>query len=485
MKDYKKLLADFMNNKRLVLVSNRGPYSFSCTKNGQLVENRGGGGLVSALLSLLADIDLEWFSVARSETDAKIGLKGTAIGPNKKSSVKFLKIPQEKYSSYYNKMCNEIFWFIQHSLWDNTYQPVFSDGTNEAWKNYELVNQLFGKAVGQGLATASKKQTFVMFQDYHLYTAVTSMPKVPNIRTSHFTHIPWPAVDIIAALPREILIRIMEGLLSHDLVGFHSQDYVKNFIGACEIFLQLPVDIEKQTVMFRGRWVPVKAFPISIDASSLKQEASLAAVRTYEKLLESEKQFIFRADRVDPSKNIIRGFLSFQRMLELAPQLQGRVSFIAYLYESRGDLRFYQQYLKEIKKTVVNINKRFATSRWKPIQLRLADNYYQTLAAYKYFDVLLVNSIADGMNLVAKEGPVLNEHDGVVVLSSKTGAFNELSHFCLPVNPFDINETALTLRKALAMSKEERAARSSLLKDTITINNSAKWLYYQLNNFTS
>lgn len=478
--DYKKLLSDFLNNKRLVLISNRGPYNFSRNKNGKLVENRGGGGLVSALLSLLADIDVEWYSVARSDVDAQIGLKGMPLNSRKKSKVKFIEIDKKTYSSFYNNMCNEIFWFVQHSLWDNTYQPVFGSETTKAWEDYKTVNQLFAEAVWKDLAQSKRRPTFLMFQDYHLYTAASFMPKASNVYTSHFTHIPWPSPDIISALPKEILVSILEGLLSHDLIGFHCESYAHNFIQACELFLQLPVDTQKQMVRFEDRWIPVKAFPISIDSASLLQEASSKPVCLYEQPLKSKKQFIFRADRIDPSKNIVRGFLSFKRMLELAPELKGKVHFIAYLYESRNEINYYRQYLKEIKKTVDNINRRFATSKWKPIHLRLADNYYQTLAAYKYFDVLLVNSIADGMNLVAKEGPVLNTNDGVVILSAKTGAFNELGHFCLPINPFDIDETALTLKKALAMPKKERATRSSLLKSTIRTNNSAKWLYYQL-----
>ena len=281
-------------------------------------------------------------------------------------------------------------------------------------------------------------------------------------------------------MPRNVLTDILKGLLSHDLVGFHCQDYVINFLRTCEDFLDAAVDMERQLVSFEGRWVPVGAFPISIDSDALIDESLKSEVMKNQILTDEKKKFIFRADRIDPSKNIIRGFLSFERMLEMFPRIQENVDFIAYLYESRSAIKYYQDYQEKIKKTVARINERFGRNGWQPIRLRLEDNYFQTLAAYKNFDVLLVNSIADGMNLVVKEGSLINNNNGVVVLSARTGAYNELSRFCLTINPFDINETAKALKKALDMPKKVRAQRNTFLKDIVKKNNSAKWLFYQL-----
>jgi len=476
--DYKKLLQDFLSGKELILVSNRGPYSFELDENGKPVEARGGGGLVSALLSLLADIDVTWLSVARTAVDSQIGLGGVFVGPGKSSKVKFLNLKEDLYSAYYDKMCNEVFWFIQHGLADSTYNPVFNEETNSAWRSYSLVNKYFGEALARYLE-GKRKKTIVMFQDYHLYLAASSLRRNKDVLSCHFTHIPWPAPETMSILPGDILKSVARGLLSNDLIGFHCQSYVSNFLRTCEELLGFEMNVHEQTVKFNGRPVKVAAFPISIDARSLAAEGKLKEVLSFEDSFASKEQIVFRADRVDPSKNIIRGFLSFERMLELFPDLHGKVTFLAYLYESRK-LDYYRRYLQRINETVRQINSRFGTRNWQPVKMRIADNYWQTLAAYKHFDVLLVNSIADGMNLVAKEGSLLNQNNGVLVLSTNTGAFNELSRYCLGVNPFDINETALSLREALAMPRKKRENYSMLLKDVIRTNNSAKWLYYQL-----
>lgn len=476
--NYKKKLINSLQNKQLFLVSNRGPYSFYENSKGHLQKKRGGGGLVTAFLSLVENIDTAWFSLAQSPVDAKIGLDGVAIGPKKRSVLKFVSVSKDLYSRFYNNMCNQILWFVQHNLWDNTYLPVFNYDTDDSWLAYQAVNKKMAEAINSELKT-NDKEIVILFQDYHFYLAGKYLKHQQNIKVAHFTHIPWPSSETFSTLPNNIVAEVIEGLLNHDLIGFHSQDYVENFLQCCEQLLDLPIDTNNKKVKFNDRWVPIGAYPISIDALALNRESDRSEVEEHIKFLPKHK-FILRADRVDPSKNIIRGFLAFERMLDLFPNLIGEVSFLAYLYESRNELENYRKYLGEIKLVVDKINKKYATKEWRPIKLRLADNYHETLAAYKKFDVLLVNSIADGMNLVAKEGPLLNQKHGVVVLSARTGAFNELSKFCIPVNPFDINQTALSMKEALFMSKEEKAARSRYLKVIITNNDSAKWLYHQM-----
>jgi len=478
--EYKKRLEKMLSGKKLILASNRGPYAFEYAENGDLLEKRGGGGLVSAFLSLAGHIDLTWFSVAKTEADKAIGQEGVEVGSRKRSLVKFVEVDSGIYHDYYNKMCNEVLWFIHHGLCDAAYQPVFSREINSAWNSYKQVNARFADSLSEQMALG-EGDNLILFQDYHLYLAARNLQKTQKTWTVHFTHIPWPSPEIISIMPRHILTDILKGLLSHDLVGFHCQEYVVNFLRACEDILDITVDMDHQVVSFEGRWVPVGAFPISIDSNALVDESLCAEVKQNEIIDVDKRRFIFRADRVDPSKNIIRGFLAFERLLENSPEFLGKVDFLAYLYESRTDLKYYQDYVHTIKKTVGRINNRFGDNSWQPIRLRLADNYFQTLAAYKKFDVLLVNSIADGMNLVVKEGSLLNDNDGVVVLSARTGAHNELSRFCLTINPFDINETADSLSKALLMPKKERSQRSIFLKDIVKKNNSAKWLFYQLN----
>lgn len=480
--DYKESLNNLLKGLQLILVSNRGPYTFECQKNGNLEKLRGGGGLISAFLSLLNDVNVTWLSIARSKVDSEIGLKGIKIGPKEQSAAKFLSFDKKIYSSYYNDMCNEVFWFVQHSLIDEHIRKMLEKKKNVAWESYRKVNKRFGEAISKEISLRKEDKTIVLFQDYHQYLAAKYLSKDETVLSSHFTHVPWPAPEIISALPKQMLREIIEGLLNNNLVVFHCEEYVRNFLNTCHEILGLEIDKTEALVAGNKGWVPIKAFPISIDSLALTEESNMSKVRSYESAIRSKKKLIFRADRIDPCKNIIRGFLAFEKMLELFPSFRNKVTFMAYLYESRTDLKRYKKYLVDVKKTVKAINNRFGTEDWKPIQLRLADNYYQTLAAYKHFDVLLVNSIADGMNLVAKEGTLLNENNGVLVLSKKTGAYNELKKYCITVDPYDIKGTAISLKEALAMPEKERTTRSDLMKQKIKVNNSTRWIYNQIDS---
>ena len=187
-----------------------------------------------------------------------------------------------------------------------------------------------------------------------------------------------------------------------------------------------------------------------------------------------------RVDRTDLSKNILRGFKAFDVLLEEHPELHDRVTFLAHLQPSRQDVPEYVEYVDQIKRLVADINLKHGTTEWQPIDLQLGDDFPQALAAYKQFDVLLVNSIYDGMNLVAKEGVLVNERNGVLVLSENTGVHDELGAFSLAVNPFDIGDQADKLHQALTMPRAERRARRAQCVAVVRENDLGKWLERQL-----
>src|SRR5206468_7882679 len=188
------------------------------------------------------------------------------------------------------------------------------------------------------------------------------------------------------------------------------------------------------------------------------QKASGEQVARYEEqLLNRRRDFlILRVDRADLSKNVLRGFSAFDLFLEQHPEFTERVTFIAQLMPSRTDVPQYAEYLERIEALVAVVNHRPGTPDWMPIQLKLRDDLEEAVASYKHYDVLLVNAMFDGMNLVAKEGPVVNERFGVSVLSENTGAHEELGRYALSVNPFDIQEMADSIHAALTMPPEER-----------------------------
>jgi trehalose 6-phosphate synthase len=221
---------------------------------------------------------------------------------------------------------------------------------------------------------------------------------------------------------------------------------------------------------------------LPIDAAAFEQTAESERVREFERELLQRRRnsLILRVDRADLSKNVLRGFSAFDLFLEQHPEFREQVTFIAQLMPSRTDVPEYAEYLERIEALVAVVNHRHGTPDWMPIQLKLRDDLDEAVAAYKHYDVLIVNAMFDGMNLVAKEGPLVNERNGVSILSENTGAHEELGDFALSVNPFDVQETADSIHAALTMPEHERARRAAGLKTIVTARNPGDWIDDQL-----
>ena len=199
-----------------------------------------------------------------------------------------------------------------------------------------------------------------------------------------------------------------------------------------------------------------------------------------EVLRRRREHLILRVDRADLSKNVLRGFSAFDLFLEQHPEFSEKVTFIAQLMPSRTDVPEYAEYLEKIEALVAVVNHRHGTTDWMPIDLKLRDDLEEAVASYKHYDVMMVNAMFDGMNLVAKEGPVVNERDGVSILSENTGAHEELGEFSLSVNPFDVQELADAIYSALTMDGDERARRAAGLKEIVTSRDPGDWIDEQI-----
>lgn len=468
-------IKSFGKKNRLIIISNRGPFSFY-KEGGDLKWKRSGGGLVSALLSL-KDVEFTWIAAAQNDTEKEIGLAGFN---SDNINIKFVDIPDNEYNAYYDKICNGIFWYTQHGLWDNVYSPAFDLNLYSDWQNYRKVNKRFAKAAA---CEINGNNTYIMVQDYHLYLVPFYIKKAaPEVFLNHFIHIPWPVASNFDVLPDFITRSVLESLLCSNIVAFHCPNYSMNFYSTVSRYLGLNGDYGKMRFFKDGNTTSIKHFPISVDSQELDYLAKTQEFNSYAKDLtaKSAEKIIVRVDRADLSKNIIRGFAAYEHMLKRRNDLIGKVTFHAMIYKTRTGLDDYKKYLKNIKETVDSINNKFGKTGWQPIQLRVADNYLQSLAALSVYDVLLVNPIADGMNLVAKEGPLVNQRDGVLVLSKYCGAHNELGGFCLSINPYDIAQTASAIEQALQVSRDKKAQRAKYLKSVIKHNNSKKWLYYNI-----
>jgi trehalose 6-phosphate synthase len=227
----------------------------------------------------------------------------------------------------------------------------------------------------------------------------------------------------------------------------------------------------------------VRDFPISIDVESLRELAGSREVHEHEaevRDIVGDRKLILRIDRIEPSKNIVRGFLAFEEMLELHPEHRGQVQFLALLVPSRLDVGEYRQYLDDLMSTAGRVNATYGDGEWEPVRLLVGDSYHRAVAAMQLYDVLLVNAIADGMNLVAKEGPILNRRDGVLILSERAGARQQLEPGALIVSPCDVYATAEALHQALVMPAEEREERARRLRWLIEGEDITAWLCRQL-----
>ncbi len=322
-----------------------------------------------------------------------------------------------------------------------------------------------------------------MVHDYHLYTLPGLVRRErPNVFLHHFVHVPWSQSDAWRVLPRRIREEIYNGLLANDIIGFHTQSYRRNFLQGCRDLMGYDVDFERGAVVCGDREVWVRAYPLPIDWAATMHTSQADRVSEFEDELcrRRREHLILRVDRADLSKNVLRGFAAFDVFLDQHPEFAERVTFIAQLVPSRTDVPEYAEYLDRIEALVAVVNHRHGTPDWMPIQLKLRDDLEEAMASYKHYDVLLVNAMFDGMNLVAKEGPLVNERDGVSILSENTGAHEELGEFALSVNPFDVQETADSIHAALTMDADERKRRATGLREIVTQRDPGDWIDAQL-----
>jgi trehalose 6-phosphate synthase len=468
----------------LVLVSNRGPVTFG--PGGEV--QRGSGGLVTALTGLASHREAVWIASAMSEQDAEVSREhdGRAFPVRSPAGgeyeVRLVTSDPEAYDRFYNVFANPMLWFIQHYLWDLSNAPDIRRHEIEAFEfGYNVVNEDLARAVVEELADS--EEPVVMVHDYHLYTLPDLVRRArPDVFLHHFIHIPWTQSDAWRVLPSRIREEIFTGLLANDIIGFHTRSYRRNFLQCCRDLMDLEVDFERGVVYFGEREVWVRAYPLPIDHRATRRIAQGERVRELEReLLARRRDFlILRVDRADLSKNVLRGFSAFDLFLEQHPEFSERITFMAQLMPSRTDVPQYAEYLERIEALVAVVNHRHGTPDWMPIQLKLRDDLEEALASYKHYDVLLVNAMFDGMNLVAKEGPLVNEREGVSILSENTGAHEELGEFALSVNPFDIQELADSIYAALTMAPAERQRRAAGLVEIVTSRDPGDWIDEQL-----
>ncbi len=481
-----------LSGRSLIIVSNRGPVGFSTGEDGNVEIHRSGGGLVTALLGLAQNVDITWIASALNDLEKEWGRGHLALDEGEREiDLDLVPLEESVYEGYYNTISNPLLWFLQHSMWDFVSGPTITRDTWQAWEEgYVAANRQFAKTVAQHIRTAPE-HALVMVQDYHLYLLPRMLRELlrrtrrsKKFTLTHFVHIPWPGPEDFSILPSGMRQTILKGLTAVDVMGFQTREDGLNFLRSVESHLpRAHVNYKHGRIWYRNHATLVRDFPISIDVPAIKNLAQSPEAAEYRAQLHEifkEEQLVLRVDRTEPSKNIVRGFQAFGEMLDLHPEHRGKVKFIALLVPSRLDVDEYRTYHDEMMAAAGWVNSRHGTSEWEPIRVILGENYTRAVAALQIYDVLLVNSIADGMNLVAKEGPVVNEKDGVLVLSERAGARQQLEPGALVISPCDVYATAEALHQALTMPPDERKTRANRLRRLVEENDINAWFCDQI-----
>lgn len=449
-----------MEDRPFVIVSNRGPLSFDVGDDGALRARRGAGGLVSGIGPLVADSGTTWVAAAMSDGDRRAADEGTVDAEGFR--VRLLDIDRATYRSAYDVVCNATLWFLHHGLFDLARRPRFDRRWRDAWDAYRAMNERFADTV----AEVAPRDAAALVQDYHLGLLGPMLAsRRPDLRTVHFSHTPFAGPDLMAVLPSEIRRELLAGLAGHDACGFHTARWAADFRASCERHL----GTTPQTFV-----APLASNPDDIGGVAASERCAQALDELRSTV--GDRRFVVRVDRIELSKNLLRGFHAFDDLLERHPRWRGRVVFGAFVYPSREGLPEYLAYRQEVESLVERINDRWGSVDWTPILLDTTDDFPRSVAALRCYDVLLVNPIRDGLNLVAKEGPLVNEVDGLVALSPEAGSWEELGPVARRVEPYDVSGTADVLDAALAADPDDRRREATAMRDVAGARTAADWL---------
>ena len=475
-------------SRLLIVASNRGPVSYSHAEDGSLTARRGGGGMVSGLTSGLgavaADGGALWLCAALSDADRAVarGVEPPATAPGE-VPVRMLDIPVGVFAAAYNGIANSVLWFVHHMLFDTPNEPDFGTVFRADWDAYVAYNEAFAAALAQESAPGTR----VLIQDYHLSLAPRLLrDRHPGARIAHFEHTPWAPPEYYRLLPDDVAAAILDGMLGADHAGFLAARWADAFLDCCEAVLGARVSragAGSGRVAYRGRVTEVAVHQLGVDAEELRARSRAEDVRTHAAALREQaqgRQLIVRVDRTELSKNVVRGLAAYRELLISRPEWRGRVTHLAFAYPSRSDLPKYRAYTAHVNDLAAEINAEFRTPGWDPLILDVRDDYPRSLAACGLADVLLVNPIRDGMNLVAEEGPILSERGCALVLSREAGAASLIGAAALLVNPYDVSATAGALHAGLIMPAAERQRRSATIAAAAAARAPRRWLAEQV-----
>jgi trehalose 6-phosphate synthase len=455
-----------------VLVSNRGPLAFHL-EDGHPVAGTTGGGLAGSLRPMVVGTGATWVACALDEADRAAAAAGMMADDG--LDIELVDPDPDVYNMAYNVVSNATLWFCHHHLFDAARRPRADHRWMEAWEAYRNLNEMFAHTVAKVAPEGGR----VLVQDYHLALMGSTLARLrPDLSTVHFTHTPFADPSVLRMLPTEVGTELLAGMAGFGACGFHTERWATAYRQGLALLGPDSGGPGQPGSTFVS---PLSTDPDRLRASAAEPAVAMALAHIDEQVGGPDRQVIVRVDRMELSKNLLRGFWAFEELLERQPQRRERVVFVALAYPTRQGLPEYLAYQNEVESTVARINGQWATPGWTPIVLEVEDDYHRSLAALSRYDVLLVNPVRDGLNLVAKEGPLINTRHGVLALSREAGAFDELGSAALEINPFDVSGTADVLAHALDMDEGQRAGRARELNTLLLARRPADWLDDQLN----
>lgn len=472
----------------VVIASNRGPFSFKVKKDGTFQVTRGSGGLVTALGALAERQQVLWVAAALNKGDHTWSKKNNDQAQEVDGiRLKLIRPEKKRYDQYYKVIANPLLWFIHHELWEIPRKPSITRNTWKSWQGYIEINKQFAEAIAESIR-GETRPVIVFPQDYHLYLVPRFLREIvgDQVQIQHFIHIPWPGPDTWRILPPDMRNTILKSLLNANRIGFQTEKDAFNFVQTCRFYLNDAHSRgSRDSIYYQGRKIEARAYPISIDVEKVESIADEQQTQLLKSQLIhfiGDQKLILRVDRIEPSKNILRGLEAFRTLLEEHPEHHGKVQMLGLLVPSRMEVDEYQDYLKDIMAEAGMINAQFSSELWEPVRIVVGNNYHRAIAAMQLYDVLLVNPIADGMNLVAKEGALVNQRNGALLLSENAGAFFEMGEHAFTISPFDIYGTAQVMHQILTTPQEERGVAAEALKNIVRANDVKQWFEIQLND---
>jgi len=470
----KQTLADRLEGKRVVIVSNREPYSHEPGEDGQITVRQSPGGLVTALEPVMLACSGVWVAHGSGSADRETAdARGHLWVPpgNPAYLLRRVWLSDEEVKGYYIGFSNEALWPLCHRA---DARPIFRSSD---WAQYQAVNRKFADAV---LSEVDGLDPIVLVQDYHCALVPRLIrERLPRATVITSWHIPWPTAERFAICPWHA--ELLEGLLGSSILGFHTQAHCNNFLEGAERFMEARVDREENAVIRHGRSTLVRAYPISVEWPSrwlagLPSAEECRASVLAELQLRPDVLLGVGVDRLDYTKGVEERLLAVQRLLERFPAFQGRFAFVQLAAPSRTSIARYRQLSEDVHALVDSVNARFGSEGYRP--LILLEAQHDPITVFRYFraaDVCYVSSLHDGMNLVAKEFVAARDDErGVLVLSSFTGAARELTE-ALQVNPYDLDQASAALAAALTMGPEEQRERMRAMRAMVSEFNVYRW----------